>query len=197
MTDCQVLGIPETADAGAVKEAYRKRVKELHPDSSPDGETVRNHFLFIEVCNAYRRLSARLSARVAGGDRTGAIGGDPAGGRASGGKDPGYEFYKKGMDLFMRIHPSAWTDSPISLKPPRSAGDDDARSRERLASVTRLFPKAYYCFSVVVSEFPESPWAADARRKMDEIEERSKRYRRILESFARQDGTPRQCKESK
>ena len=50
---------------------------------------------------------------------------------------------------------------------------------------TGQFPKAYYYFSIVVHEYPESDWAFDAREKLGLIEARIGMYRKILESFDR------------
>ena len=55
--------------------------------------------------------------------------------------------------------------------------------RAKVADLVRLFPKAYYYFSLVDAEHPDSPWAADAREKMAVIERRTPSYKRILESF--------------
>lgn len=46
-----VLGISRSADAGAIKQAYRKLAKELHPDLNPDDPIVEQRFK--EVSQAY------------------------------------------------------------------------------------------------------------------------------------------------
>jgi outer membrane protein assembly factor BamD (BamD/ComL family) len=50
--------------------------------------------------------------------------------------------------------------------------------------LVKLFPRAYYYFSIVVHEYPHSVWFQDAREKMTLIEERTTRYRKIIESFS-------------
>ena len=52
-----------------------------------------------------------------------------------------------------------------------------------LIELSKLFPKAYYNFSIVFHEYPESYWAFDAKEKMNIIEERTKLYIKIIESF--------------
>jgi curved DNA-binding protein CbpA len=50
--DFTILGIEKTNDIGLIKAAYRKRVKEIHPDICPDNDKFRNHLLFIEINKA-------------------------------------------------------------------------------------------------------------------------------------------------
>ncbi|MET0366287.1 MAG: DnaJ C-terminal domain-containing protein [Sphingobium sp.] len=50
-----LLGIPRTADEAAIKSAYRKLAKELHPDKNKDNPKATERF--SEVTNAYDLLS--------------------------------------------------------------------------------------------------------------------------------------------
>lgn len=51
----EVLGVPRSADADAVKRAYRTLAKELHPDLNPDDPIVEQRFK--EVSQAYQLLA--------------------------------------------------------------------------------------------------------------------------------------------
>lgn len=51
----KLLGVPENADAQAIKKAYRKLARELHPDKNPDDPTAEGRFK--EVQNAYDVIS--------------------------------------------------------------------------------------------------------------------------------------------
>jgi len=50
-----ILGVPRSADEGAIKKAYRKLAKELHPDRNTDNPTATARF--SEVTQAYDLLS--------------------------------------------------------------------------------------------------------------------------------------------
>jgi molecular chaperone DnaJ len=50
----EILGVPRDADADAIKKAYRKLARTLHPDVNPDPETQEQ---FKEVTRAYEILS--------------------------------------------------------------------------------------------------------------------------------------------
>ncbi len=165
ISDFQILGIEETQDRALIKSAFRRRAKELHPDLSGAEDPLARHDLFVEVCKAYRRLVGGLETQ------------DGAQGAAGPGMDQGslaptphadraYAFYKAGMRQFMMIHPSHWnlgTDRMLNT----SLGVDDedqARIRQRIIELVKLFPKAY--------------------NKMGKIEKRIGMYRHSIESFS-------------
>ncbi|WP_122818110.1 molecular chaperone DnaJ [Nocardioides pantholopis] len=80
----QLLGVDRDADADAIKKAYRRLARTLHPDVNPDPETQER---FKEVTRAYEVLSD--PQKRAAYDR----GGDPFGGAAGGfGQGPGFSF---------------------------------------------------------------------------------------------------------
>lgn len=47
----EVLGVSKTADASAIKKAYRKLAKKYHPDSNPGNKAAAERFK--EVTEAY------------------------------------------------------------------------------------------------------------------------------------------------
>jgi len=225
--DFLILGIAETDDPAEIKKAYRRRVKELHPDTAETGEILKNHFLFAEVCEAYRRLTAGSrggavrgpaaagsgapprredAARRGHPDPGGAVRG-PAGARGdaagSGANamrphaDPAWAYYRKASEYFSRIHPSAWNAERSILVDAKLAHDAEAQRQtaERVRGLVKLFPKAYLYFSTVANEYPDSPWAEDARDKMRVIEKRIARYRNIIESFTEWGAYPERSKE--
>lgn len=203
ISDFQILGIEETDDRAAIKRAYRRRAKQLHPDTADSGVLVNNHFLFVEVCKAYGRLTGRAPAKgSAAGDavarpvaKAGArtvspTAAQPAAPTASAGvikhADPAYVYYKNGITIFGKIHPSEWKRrGRVGLSDVVDFDEADQREAQRkVMELVALFPKAYWFFSVVANEYPESPWAADARDKMALIEGRMVRYKSIIESFS-------------
>ncbi|MDP9822418.1 molecular chaperone DnaJ [Nocardioides massiliensis] len=79
-----VLGVSRDADADAIKKAYRRLARQLHPDVNPDPETQER---FKEVSRAYEVLSDPEKRRHYD------MGGDPFGGAGGfGGAGQGFSF---------------------------------------------------------------------------------------------------------
>jgi hypothetical protein len=229
VTDFDILGIGPTDDLEEVKRAFRKKVKQTHPDvtesrDGPEGqETFKRHLLFIQVNQAYQRLAGTLKGAGKGSSARG--GNSPPTGRgapssngtpratgaataanarepgrgtgprpepATGGAialhaDPAYVLYKNAMKLFMKVHPSQWTADIDKIAETYIPGHEAANAeiQAQVRELVTLFPKAYYYFSLVFHEYPESVWAPDAQDKMRLIERRTMQYKRIIESFVK------------
>jgi hypothetical protein len=184
LSDFDILRIAETEDVSLIRKAYRSLVKQIHPDVSNESDLIRNHLLFIQINKAYRRLLGSYGNRDTRAAASGS-GGAKAAAAVVRHKDPGYAFYKTAMTQFMKIHPSQWsveTEQTLA-KPGPAQLKELERIKNKVRNLARLFPKAYYYFSIVVNEYPDSIWAQDAREKMTLIEERTGRYRKIIESF--------------
>ena len=80
----EILGVERDADADAIKKAYRRLARQLHPDVNPDPETQER---FKEVSAAYEVLSDPEKRRMYD------LGGDPFGrGGAGAGQGAGFSF---------------------------------------------------------------------------------------------------------
>jgi hypothetical protein len=184
LTDCEILRIPETRDISKIRRAYRKLVKEIHPDVAGEEDLFRNHLLFIRINRAYERLAGSRGLRPAPAGRSGSTG--PAENAALvRHKDPAYAFYRAAMTQFMKIHPSQWSveSKRILEKPGPPPEEELERLKEKVRNLALLFPRAYYYFSIVAHEYPDSVWAHDSREKMALIEDRTRLYGKIIESF--------------
>jgi hypothetical protein len=186
LSDYKILGIEYTLDINIVKSAFRKRIKELHPDLATDENAYKQHLLFVETCNAYKRIvnqTIKDPIQVREPNNT-----TPSTNARNGIRvysDPAYAFYKNGIRYYSRIHPSQWNIDTNRMLNTRIAGQDEDQKiiKNKIMELVRLFPKAYYYFSIVVHEYPESEWFTNAREKMDLIENRTRMYKKIIESF--------------
>jgi molecular chaperone DnaJ len=80
----ETLGVSRDADGDAIKKAYRRLARQLHPDVNPDPGT---HERFKDVTRAYEVLSDPEKRRMYD------LGGDPFGGAAGGfGAGAGFSF---------------------------------------------------------------------------------------------------------
>ncbi|MDA8409727.1 MAG: J domain-containing protein [Treponema sp.] len=138
------------------------------------------------------RADGRQGASGHGASGHGA-GGQGASGDGTGGQDVAphshqdYVFYRQGMRFFVAIHPSQWNFDRMGGLDSSRWGDEEesAAAKARVVALMKFFPKAYYYFSLVVHEYPESEWVFDACNKMAVIETRIGMYRKILASFDR------------
>lgn len=184
LTDYDILRISETQDISVIRKAYRKIAKGIHPDVSNESDLIKNHLLFIQVNRAYQRLIGKLGNQDTLVD-------DISSSTSSDNdavvqhKDPAYVFYKTAMTHFMKIHPSQWSvESKQILEKPNPLREEELEKiKEKVRNLVKLFPKAYYYFSIVVHEYPNSVWFQDSKEKMALIEERTVRYKKIIESF--------------
>ncbi len=111
----EILGVARDADADAIKKAYRRLARQLHPDVNPDSEAQAQ---FQEVGRAYEVLSD--PQKRAAYDR----GGDPFGGAGFGGQGAGFSFTDI-MDAFFGGQPGAQQRGPR----PRTRRGQDALIR--------------------------------------------------------------------
>ena len=89
------------------------------------------------------------------------------------------------MTYYMKIHPSQWNPQKNQFDSNKLPMNDEERESRRntVLELIKLFPKAYYYFSMVAHEYPSSPWTFDSLEKMKMIEDRTRMYIKILESF--------------
>jgi uncharacterized protein involved in tolerance to divalent cations len=186
ISDFKLLGIKETTDISIIKKAYHLRIKQLHPDTTDYRNLVNNHFLFVEVCKAYQRLISKPST-ISKKENKPIINNEQSNIKiVVEHQDPAYVYYKNGIKMLSKIHPSEWKEREKAVIATEIGNDEESQkeAQKKIIGLVSLFPKAYYYFSIVVNDYPESVWASDSKDKMKLIEERMLRYKSIIESFS-------------
>jgi len=183
ISDFAILGISETNDISLIKKAFRTRVKALHPDIINDISEVNNHYLFVDVCNAYERLVKKSENYKSDNIQNKTV--IDTNQSITQHKDPAYAYYKTACKYYELVHPSHWNlDHTITIN---GKTEEEyilqKETRDKVQELVSLFPKAYYYYSIVVHEYAESVWVHDSREKMILIEKRMKTYKKIIDSF--------------
>lgn len=103
----RILGLTETADAEAVKTAYRRLAKGCHPDAHPGDKKAEERFK--QITEAYAVLSDAEKRAKYDRERAGVPGGQKAAsGRRTGGQTSGAEGFGRGFEeffSFMNVRP--------------------------------------------------------------------------------------------
>jgi molecular chaperone DnaJ len=111
----ETLGVSRDADGDAIKKAYRRLARQLHPDVNPDPETQER---FKEISRAYEVLSDPEKRRMFD------LGGDPFGGGFGGaGQGQGFSFTDI-MDAFFGGQPGATGGASRGPRPRYRRGQD-------------------------------------------------------------------------
>jgi curved DNA-binding protein len=97
----KTLGIDEGADAAAIKKAYRKLARELHPDRNPDDPTAEERFKVVQ--QAYETLSDPAARKQY--DRMRKFGGGPFGGGSPFESRSGFRYRQNPDGTYVRMDP--------------------------------------------------------------------------------------------
>lgn len=170
MTDIQILGLKGPCSYEELKQAYRNKSKELHPDKNTD--KLNSHLAMIRLNKAYTNLKKNFSETGKGLEK-----------EKKEGKDQAYAIYKDGILKFQNIHPSKWKS--YSIDGLFDAGAITTHPEAQLVIETLIadMAEAYRLFSVIVNEHKNSSWYFDSLDKMREIEILTPRYMKIKESY--------------
>ncbi|MBN1525088.1 MAG: DnaJ domain-containing protein [Spirochaetales bacterium] len=141
---CRVLfGISESATLQQVKDAYRKRVKQHHPDQFADDEDkLKQTGILGSINEAYRILLEHYRSFQKK---------DPA----TAGSD--YNLYKKGLEYYQ-----IYFDSFFQLFAKRKV----KTANEKTARLKR----AVFYFNKLMQDYPGSEWVNDVKEKLKDIE---------------------------
>ena len=165
-----LLGLNGTFQEADVKNAYRSKALELHPDRQ--GQTLEAHLKMVELNQAHNLILAGLRMKVEARPLP----------RQRADDERDYGLYKQAMTNFRRVHPSSWIRvSAAGLFDP-SVSEAKVPVTEGILEAIASISSAFSLFSRLVNDFPDSKWRADSLEKLGELEKMAARYRTMLKN---------------
>jgi hypothetical protein len=196
----EILGVSAEATREQIRQAYRLRVMENHPDRFPPERKPFQELTTIALTEAYTTLMRGIGDDRRGAQRSPGAAAAPAApaprpqetqatGTAADAapaaglmrpRDPAYAWYKQGFINFsLAIHGMAAVNRKIAASrslPSRRRFN----TAEYFGTSLAYLRTAHGYFTRVVEEYAGSPWVADSRFKLRRIEGLTAVYRRIL-----------------
>ncbi len=189
----EVLGVRADATREQIRQAYRLRVMENHPDRFPPERKPLQEMATIALTEAYNALMSGAAdrtreenvsaetARHARRHETAAPATENAPAAAlTRPRDPAYAWYKQGFINFsLAIHGIAAVNRKIAAGralPSRRRFN----TAEYFGTSLAYLRAAHVYFTRVVEDYAESVWVADSRFKLRRIAGLTAIYRRIL-----------------
>ena len=167
MNDLQVLGISGEYTLESLKKAFRLKSKRLHPDKNKD--SLNSHLAMIRVNQAYANLY-KMHDDIKEETELSPI-------------DNAYSIYKAGIDMFQNIHPSKWKSYSKGGLFNAGSIETNREAPKIIQTLMDNMAEAYYKFSIIVNEYPQSCWYTDSKAKLKEIEKMTVRYVKIMKSY--------------
>ncbi len=190
----KILGVDELAGLKEIRAAYHSKARLYHPDLPENMNILNNHLRMIQLNLAYNTLKSQFRNSLESTQPRHTAKpppGEPVHYQQSEQKedltlykDPAYSYYKRGHLYYTKINPSRWVylqeKELHDVEPSDHLVDEVIR---RIEETIDFFPKAYYYFSIVASEYLTSWWYDDAKEKIRKIEKLTPIYMKILESY--------------
>ena len=175
--DCyEILGIEKNCSLVQLKNAYREKVKQFHPDIIESDDKYNAHIRMIEINEAYTSIKKNILETYSNSNI-----------EIEKNDENDYAIYRKGIKLFQSIHPSKWKKMTLeALFKPNFIQSNSEETTKIIRKLINNLSESYYYFSIIVNEYPKSNWSIDSKEKMIEIEKMTTRYKRILESYIKE-----------
>lgn len=182
----EILGVPPHATREQVRQAYRQRVMENHPDRFPPERKALQELATVALTEAYNALmsSPPMPSQPTESPRPAPAASGPGAPASTAAlalpRDPAYAYYKQGFINFsLAIHGIATVNKRIAAGralPSRRRFN----TREYFGTSLAYLRAAHGYFTRVVTDYGGSVWTADANFKLRRIEGLTAIYRRIL-----------------
>lgn len=182
----EILGVPPDATREQIRQSYRQRVMENHPDRFPPERKHLQELATITLTEAYGALMSGALRPADAPKPAASSPRQPAGLRQAAAlalpRDPAYAYYKQGFINFsLAIHGIAAVNRKIA------AGRTLPNRRrfntaEYFGTCLAYLRAAHGYFTRVVEEYADSVWVSDSRFKLRRIEGLTAIYRRILKN---------------
>ncbi len=188
----EILGVPPGATREQIRQCYRQRVMENHPDRFPAERKNLQELATITLTEAYGALMSGAIQRMASEDAASrspaasapvAAAAPPPAAAVTLHRDPAYAYYKQGFINFsLAIHGIAAVNKKV-------AAGRSLPSRRRFNTAEYFGTSLAYLraahgyFNRVVEEYAGSVWVADSSFKLRRIEGLTAIYRRILSNL--------------
>jgi curved DNA-binding protein CbpA len=199
----RILECSPGASPVTVKRAYHRKCKENHPDLFPESERRRQELAMMRINEAYMTLATTFMSEGAGsanfeGTSSASFGAsahsEPFPDNAESNyttavghlKDPAYTYYKLGFEHYRKGYTS------LAYRKQRIKGRDeftesfqyDRYILQLSINALQHFRESYRYFSVVTTDYADTPWAPDARYKLSRITGFNRIYQRICQNIS-------------
>lgn len=150
-----------------LRNAYRLKSKEFHPDIACDQSIA--HLQMIEINQAYNLLRSKFTDLSLNHQTIRSVKSD-------------YELYRRGIDVFERIHPSEWIRVTKNGLFDPSAIEQRLESNDAYQAATLRISEAYQIFSELINNYPNSMWVVDSCDKLKMLDKMIVRYKKMMEN---------------
>jgi curved DNA-binding protein CbpA len=188
----EILGIEPRSGIDELKKAFRRLVRQYHPDPFPESQKQLQESKMRQINEAYARILEEYNRRTTKSEKTVSnftytneeaaqyrsafnkrIKTNPVGFH----NDIQYAYYKQGFENYSRaVNGMKSIEKKTQLR-------NDAYYLKRFSNALFYLKKANGYYSKLLEDYPDSIWSYDAYIKIKRIDYFSRFYRKILQNI--------------